>query len=96
MKYLILLLISGVLVGKCPDMKYKYSVGHDGGNHYFNTYNQARSYIMELKKGENKWTKLIVTKFNPIPTHTHYQARWETELEHGFFCVCPPCRKVLL
>jgi hypothetical protein len=96
MKYLMLLLISGVVLGKCPNMRYKYSVGHDGGTHFFNTNSQARSYIMELKKGEDEWTKLIVTKFHPTPTHTFYQTKWETTLEHGYFCVCPPCRKKFL
>lgn len=84
-----LLLISGVLFGKCPRMNgYKYSVDSE----YFKTYMEARNYIKGLKKQENKWMKLNVSKVSEYA----YQTYWETELEHGFFCVCPPCRKKFL
>ncbi len=72
----------------CPKMQksWKYSVD----DKKFKDYYSAKAYIRNLKKMEDGWKKLEVSKETPY----RYQTKWIYQTEdHGFYCVCPECRK---
>ena len=65
---------------------WKYSVD----DKKFKSYTDARSYLKGLKKMEDDWKTLEVSKVSSY----RYVTKWVYEIDdHGFYCVCPECRK---
>ncbi len=74
----------------CPKMQKAKNYSVDGKK--FQSYYAAKSYIMDLKKEEDHMRKLEVSKL----TSFSYKTKWVYQtVVHGFYCVCPDCRKNL-
>ena len=55
----------------------------------FKSYYAAKSYLRTLKKQEDGWKSLDISKVSPY----RYETKWVYDTEdHGLFCVCPDCR----
>lgn len=71
----------------CPKMQaaYKYSVNEKK----FRSYYEAKSYLRNLKRMEEGWKTLEISKVSPY----RYETKWIYDTsDHGLFCVCPDCR----
>ena len=82
----IIFLLHQILFGACPEMQKKkpYYVNKIE----FSSNSKARAYIFKLKKEEDGWKKLEVSKIDRY----NYTTKWVRSDHHGFFCVCPKCR----
>ena len=89
---LFLIFSSIMIFGACPAMtgsknckKEYYYVNQER----FDSYAQAKNFIRSLKKQEDGWKKLEVSKQSPY----RYATSWiYPNKGHGYFCVCPDCR----
>ena len=83
-----LLILNHISYSGCPKMQkatWKYSVD----DKKFKSYYEAKSYLRTLKKQEDGWKSLDISKVSPY----RYETKWVYDTEdHGLFCVCPDCR----
>ena len=90
--FLILIFSPIIIFGACPAMtgskNYKkeyYYVNQER----FDSYAKAKNFIRSLKKQEDGWKKLEVSKQSSY----RYATSWiYPNKDHGYFCVCPDCR----
>ena len=83
-----LVILKHISYSGCPKMQkatWKYSVD----DKKFKSYYEAKSYLRTLKKQEDGWKSLDISKVSPY----RYETKWVYDTEdHGLFCVCPDCR----
>ena len=83
-----LVILNHISYSGCPKMQkatWKYSVD----DKKFKSYYEAKSYLRTLKKQEDGWKSLDISKVSPY----RYETKWVYDTEdHGLFCVCPDCR----
>jgi hypothetical protein len=83
-----LTILNNISYSGCPKMQkatWKYSVD----DKKFKSYYAAKSYLRTLKKQEDGWKSLDISKVSPY----RYETKWVYDTEdHGLFCVCPDCR----
>ena len=81
-----------MIFGACPAMTG--SKNYKKGYYYvnqerFDSFAQAKNFIRSLKKQEDGWKKLEVSKQSSY----RYATSWIYEnKEHGYFCGCTDCR----